>query len=62
MDKIVYLDNNATTKMDVRVFEAMKPYFTEVFGNASSKFYKTGQTAGRAVAEAREAVAKCLGA
>ena len=62
MDKIIYLDNNATTKMDVRVFEAMKPYFTEVFGNASSKFYKTGQAAGRAVAEARETVAKCLGA
>jgi len=37
--KPIYLDYNSTTPMDERVFEAMKPYFFEKFGNSSSKIY-----------------------
>lgn len=62
MNKPVYMDNNATTKLDARVFEEMKPYFTEIYGNASSKFYEPGRQAEAALADFRERVAKQLGA
>lgn len=62
LSKTVYLDNNATTFMSEAVFEAMKPYYKNVHGNASSKFYGVGREAGKALMEARESVAKCLGA
>lgn len=62
MVKSVYLDNNATTCVKPEVVEAMLPYFTEVYGNPSSKFYKVGQTAEAALAEFRERTAKCIGA
>lgn len=55
------MDNNATTRMSDEVFEAMKPYFTEIYGNASSKFYKTGRLAEAALVGFRERVAKQLG-
>ncbi len=58
----VYMDNNATTKMDEAVFEAMRPYFTEIYGNASSKFYEVGRQAEDALAKMRECVALQLGA
>lgn len=58
----VYMDNNATTALDKRVLEAMVPYYTEIYGNASSKFYEVGRKAEAAVLEIRERVAKCLGA
>lgn len=57
----VYLDNNATTRVDPRVLEAMLPMFLEVFGNPSSA-HSFGTTAKRAVAEAREKVRTLLGA
>ena len=55
------MDNNATTRMSSEVFEAMKPYFTEIYGNASSKFYKTGRLAEAALVDFRERVAKQFG-
>lgn len=58
MDRI-YLDYAATTPLDPRVFEAMKPYFFEDYGNPSSTHY-FGQRAEAAVEKARATVAKIL--
>ncbi|MGH9453804.1 MAG: cysteine desulfurase family protein [Terriglobia bacterium] len=55
----VYLDNNATTPVASEVFQAMTPWLTEGFGNASS-IHWYGQQAAAAVEEAREAVAALL--
>jgi cysteine desulfurase len=57
----VYLDNNATTQLLQEVFEAMRPYYFEKFGNASS-LYERGQRARAAVEAARGTVAALLGA
>jgi cysteine desulfurase len=57
----VYLDHAATTPTHPAVLEAMKPYFTEQYGNASS-VHQLGRQARVAVEEARERVAACLGA
>lgn len=57
--KRIYLDYSATTPMDQRVFEAMKPYFTKKFGNPSS-LHNFGQVASAGVEKAREQVAKFL--
>jgi cysteine desulfurase len=56
----VYLDNNATTPVLPEVFEAMRPYFAEHFGNASS-IHHHGQETRAAVERARESVAVLLG-
>lgn len=56
----VYLDNNATTPLLPDVFEAMRPYFGEHFGNASS-IHHHGQETRAAVEDARESVAALLG-
>jgi cysteine desulfurase len=56
----VYLDNNATTPVLPEVFEAMRPFFGERFGNASS-IHHHGQETRAAVEDAREAVADLLG-
>jgi cysteine desulfurase len=55
----IYLDNAATTKVHPQVVEAMLPYFTECFGNASS-IYATGREARKAMEEARRQVAAAL--
>jgi len=55
----VYLDNNATTPVLPEVFQAMRPYFDERFGNASS-IHHHGQETRAAVEDARESVAKLL--
>ncbi len=57
----VYFDYNATTPMDREVVEAMLPYFSEGFGNASS-IHSVGQQARAAVERARESVATLVGA
>lgn len=62
MNKSVYMDNNATTAAKPEVVEAMLPYFTEIWGNASSKFYETGIKAITELDKLREDVAKRLGA
>ena len=59
--KEIYLDNNATTKVDEAVFEEMRPYFCELYGNPSSMHFFGGQVQGK-VTEARKRVADLLGA
>ncbi len=61
MDRVIYLDNAATTKCAPEVVDAMLPYFTESYGNPSS-IYKLGQKSKAAVDTAREIIAKSLGA
>src|SRR5207248_10581386 len=56
----VYFDNNASTPVLPEVFDAMRPYFGEHFGNASS-IHHHGQETRAAVERARESVAKLLG-
>jgi cysteine desulfurase len=55
-----YLDNNATTPLLPEIFEAMRPYFVEHFGNASS-IHHHGQESRGAVERARDSVARLLG-
>jgi cysteine desulfurase len=57
----IYFDNNATTPLLPEVFEAMRPYFIDSFGNASS-IHRQGQQARAAVEQAREHVADLIGA
>ncbi len=57
----VYLDNNATTPLASEVLEAMKPYWLDDYGNASS-IHWYGQRARAAVEEARDQVARLIGA
>ncbi len=52
MEKIIYLDNNATTKVDERVLEAMMPYFKEEYANPSS-MYNFSKKSSNAIKEAR---------
>ncbi len=59
--KEIYLDNNATTKVDEAVFEEMRPYFCELYGNPSSMHFFGGQVQSK-VNEARGRVAELLGA
>ncbi len=61
MNRVVYLDNAATTKTANEVVEAMLPYFTEIYGNPSS-VYKFSNKAKEAVLEARKTIAQSLSA
>ena len=59
--KRVYLDNAATTPLDPRVLEEMKPYFSEIYGNASSIHYM-GSIAKEALESARRSVSELMNA
>ncbi len=59
--RAIYLDHAATTPVRPEVIEAMLPYFSETFGNASS-IHMFGQKAKKALEDARELVAACIGA
>ena len=61
MEKVVYLDNNATTAVAPEVFEAMRPFLTEFYGNPSSIHHFGGQVAAH-IETAREKLASLLGA
>ncbi len=60
--RLIYMDHNATTPLDPRVLEAMMPYLTDHFGNASSVSHPFGLAAAAAVDAARRQVASLIGA
>jgi len=60
--RVIYMDNQATTPMDERVLTAMLPYFREQFGNAASRSHPYGWAAEEAVEQAREQIGKLIGA
>ena len=61
MSNFIYADNAATTSLSKTAFEAMKPYFSEFYGNASS-LYKLGGQSQKAVDNARAVIAECINA
>ena len=60
-DKVVYMDNNATTRVAPEVLEVMLPYFSDLYGNPSSMHTFGGQVE-MAISEAREKIANLIGA
>ena len=60
-ENMLYADNAATTKLDIDVFEAMRPYLLDQYANASQP-YSFSRTAKKALKQAREAIAACINA
>ena len=60
MQKIIYLDNQATTPIDPKVLKSMQPYMSESFGNPASSNHILGWQADEAVEIAREQISKCI--
>ncbi|PID72773.1 MAG: cysteine desulfurase NifS [Desulfobulbus propionicus] len=60
-DNVIYMDNNATTRIAPEVVDAMLPFLTDCYGNPSS-MHTFGGNVGQAVANARKSVAKLIGA
>lgn len=61
MSRLIYADNAATTQLDVAAFEAMKPFLTNEYGNASQP-YAFARKPKKALQDARETIASCIGA
>ena len=61
MSRLIYADNAATTQMDIAAFEAMKPFLTNEYGNAS-QLYAFARKPKMALQDARETIASCIGA
>ena len=61
MEKLIYLDHGATTRVDERVLNKMLPYFSVNYGNPSSAYF-LGRRNKRVIEEARQNVASCIGA
>jgi len=61
MDKLIYLDHNATTPCDPRVVEAMLPYLSEAFANPTTKHHRPGRDAATALEQARATVDRLIG-
>ncbi|MBD1429629.1 MULTISPECIES: cysteine desulfurase family protein [Sphingobacterium] len=59
---MIYLDNNATTRIDDAVLDAMLPFLKEEYGNASSLQHKLGRTAHQAIEKSRSSIANYFGA
>jgi len=59
--KRIYFDHSSTTPLDIRVLDAMLPYFAEQFGNPSSLLIEEGGAPHKAVGEAREKIARLVG-
>jgi cysteine desulfurase len=63
LDEMIYLDNSASTRLDERVLDAMKPYFFDTYAVATSEFgYSMGIDAKEGLEEARTIIANSLGA
>lgn len=61
MKRMIYADNAATTQLDTEAFEVMKPYLLQEYGNASQP-YSFARQPKKAIQEARESIASCIGA